>query len=152
MSIACPECAASMPDDAGYCPGCGRSMRPVERATGRVGALPENIAGALAYFLIPAIIFLFVEPYSRNRFVRFHSLQCIVVYVAAAIVGAALRILGFVLFFIPLLGPLIVGLVSMIVGLGWFILWVVLVLKALQGEMFKLPVAGDFAERQAGTI
>jgi uncharacterized membrane protein len=139
-----------MPDDAAFCPGCGRPMRPVERATGKVGALPENIAGALAYFLIPAIIFLLVEPYSRNRFVRFHSFQCIAVYVAAATVGAVLRILGFVMFFIPLVGPLIVGLVSMIVGLAWFILWVVLVLKALQGETFKLPIAGDFAGRQAG--
>lgn len=127
-------------------------MRSVERATGTVGALPENIAGALAYFLIPAIVFLFVEPYSRNRFVRFHSFQCIAVYVAAVIVGAVLRILGFVMFFIPLLGPLVVGLVSMIVGLGWFILWVVLVLKALQGEMFKLPVLGDFAERQGNPV
>ncbi len=152
MSIACPECAFAMPDDAAYCPGCGRPMRPVERATGRVGALPENIAGALAYFLIPAIVFLFVEPYSRNRFVRFHSFQCIAVYFAAVIVGALLRILAVVMFFIPLLGPLLVGLVSMVVGLAWFILWVVLVVKALQGEMFKLPVAGDFAERQAGAV
>ncbi len=150
MSIACPKCTFAMPDDAAYCPGCGRSMRPVERATGTVGALPENIAGALAYFLIPAVVFLLVEPYSRNRFVRFHSFQCIAVYAAAAIVGAVLRILAFTVFFIPLLGPLVVGLVSMIVGLGWFVLWVVLVVKALQGEMFKLPVAGDFAERQAG--
>jgi len=127
-------------------------MRPVERATGRVGALPENIAGALAYFLIPAIVFLLVEPYSRNRFVRFHSVQCIAVYLAAVIVGAVLRILAFVVFFIPLLGPLVVGLVSMVVGLGWIVLWVVLVVKALQGEMFKLPVVGDFAERQADVV
>ena len=114
--------------------------------------MPENIAGALAYFLIPAIVFLLVEPYSRNRFVRFHSVQCIAVYLAAVIVGAVLRILAFVVFFIPLLGPLVVGLVSMVVGLGWIVLWVVLVVKALQGEMFKLPVVGDFAERQADVV
>ncbi len=139
-----------MPEGAAYCPNCGRAMHAAARAQGRVGALPEIIAGALAYFLVPAIIFLLVEPYNRNRFLRFHAYQSIAVYVAAAIVGAALKIFAFVVFFIPLLGPLVVGLVSIVVGVGWFILWVVLVLKALQGEMFKLPVLGDFAEKQAG--
>ncbi len=139
-----------MPDTAAFCPGCGRSMRPVERAQGTVGALPETVAGALAYCtIIPAIIFLFVEPYSKNRFVRFHSFQCIGVCLAGLIVGAALRIAGFVLFFIPVLGHLLVWLLSMVVTLAFLAVWVVLIVKAMQGEMFKLPVVGDFAEQQA---
>lgn len=139
-----------MPDTAAFCPGCGRSMRPVERAQGTVGALPETVAGALAYCtIIPAIIFLFVEPYSKNRFVRFHSFQCIGVSLAGLIVGAALRIAGFVLFFIPVLGHLLVWLLSMVVTLAFLAVWVVLIVKAMQGEMFKLPVVGDFAEQQA---
>ena len=149
MPISCPQCAASMPDTAAYCPGCGRAMRPVERAHGTVGALPETLAGALAYCTIfPAIVFLFVEPYSKNRFVRFHSFQCLEVSLVALVVGALLRIVGFALFFVPGLGHLLVWLMSMVVSLAFLVTWVVLIVKALQGEMFKLPVLGDFAERQ----
>jgi uncharacterized membrane protein len=139
-----------MPDAAIYCPGCGRAMRPVERAQGTVGGLPETLAGAMAYCtIIPAIVFLLVEPYSKNRFVRFHSLQCLGVCLVALVVGAMLRVAGFVLFFIPVLGHLLVWLLSMVVTLAFLVVWVVLVVKALQGEMFKLPVVGDFAERRA---
>ncbi len=149
MPISCPHCAASMPDTAAYCPGCGRAMRPVERAQGTVGALPETLAGALAYFtILPAIVFVFVEPYSKNRFVRFHSFQCIGLWLAGVVIGAVLRIVGFVLFFVPVLGHLLVWLMSMVVSLAFVAVWVVLVVKALQGEMFKLPLVGDFAERQ----
>jgi uncharacterized membrane protein len=136
-----------MPEAAAYCPGCGRAMAPVERARGSVGALPEALAGALAYFLLPAIVFLLVEPYSKNRFVRFHSFQCLGAFLVALVVGALLRIVGFMLFFIPVLGHLIVWLLSMVVTLALFAVWVVLVVKALQGEMFKLPLVSDFAKQ-----
>jgi uncharacterized membrane protein len=150
MSISCPQCAAAMPDTAAYCPGCGRAMRPVERARGTVGALPETVAGALAYCtIIPAIVFLFVEPYNKNHFVRFHSFQCIGVCLAGLVIGAVLRIVGFVLFFIPMLGHLLVWLLSMVVSLAFLAVWVVLIVKAMQGEMFKLAVVGDFAEQQS---
>lgn len=138
-----------MPDDAAYCPGCGCSMRSIERAHGMVGALPETLAGALAYFILPAVLFLLIEPYSKNRFVRFHSLQCLGACLAGVVIGAALRVASFVLFFVPVFGPLLVLLLSMVVGLASFAVWVVLVVKALQGEMFKLPIVGEFAERQA---
>jgi uncharacterized membrane protein len=126
-------------------------MRPAERAHGRVGGLPESVAGALAYFVLPAIVFLLVQPYSKNRFVRFHSLQCLGVCLASLVTGAALRLLGFVLFFVPV-GRLFFLLVSMLVSLAFFVIWIVLIVKALQGEKLKLPVIGDFAERQAAAI
>jgi uncharacterized membrane protein len=138
-----------MPDTAAYCPGCGRRMRTAERAHGTVGGVPETLAGALAYFLLPAIIFLLVEPYSKNRFVRFHCFQCFGLCLLGLVMGASLRIAGFVLFFVPAFGPLLLLLVSMVAGLAFFAVWVVLVVKALQGEMFKLPVVGEFAEQQA---
>jgi uncharacterized membrane protein len=114
-----------------------------------VGGLPETLAGALAYFLLPAIIFLLVEPYRKNRFVRFHCFQCFGLCLVGLVAGASLRIAGFVLFFVPAFGPLLLLLVSMVFGLAFFAVWVVLVVKAFQGEMFKLPVVGDFAEQQA---
>jgi uncharacterized membrane protein len=121
-------------------------MRPVERAQGIVGPLPRTIAGALAYCtIIPAIVFLLVEPYNRDRFVRFHSFQSIGLSLAALVIGVGLRAAESLLFFLPLL-------LSMLVSLGFFVIWVVLIVKALQGEMFKLPVVGDFAEQQATRI
>jgi uncharacterized membrane protein len=124
-------------------------MRPVERARGTVGALPETLAGALAYFtIIPAIVFLLIEPYNKNRFVRFHSFQCIGLWLVVVVVGALLRVVGFIVFFIPMFGPLLVWLASGISVLGFLAVWAVLIVKALQGEMFKLPLTGDFAERQ----
>jgi uncharacterized membrane protein len=123
-------------------------MRPSTRAQGMVGVLPEKLAGALSYFILPALLFLLVEPYKSNRFVRFHSFQCIGMSLAAVVIGAILRISGVVLFIIPVLGPLLVSLVSMVVSLAFLILWIVLIVKALQGEMFKIPLVGDFAEHQ----
>ncbi len=123
-------------------------MRPVERARGTVGILPEKLAGALAYIFVLAIVFLLVEPYSKNRFVRFHSFQSLGLCLAAVIAGAALRLASFLLFFIPAVGPLLVLLISMLLGLGFFAVWAVVVVKALQGEMFELPVIGPFAAQQ----
>lgn len=140
-----------MPDAAAFCPGCGQGL-PVERVQGKVGALSRTLAGALAYCtIIPAIIFLLVEPYNRDRFVRFHSFQCIGFWLAAVVIGAILRAAAFLLLFVPLLGYLAVLLLSMVTSLGLLAIWVVLVVKALQGEMFKLPLVGDFAEQHAST-
>jgi len=63
-----------------------------------------------------------------------------------------LKLAGLVLFIIPVLGPLLVLLVSTVVGLAAVVIWLVLVVKAFQGEMFQLPFLGDFAARQAGAV
>jgi uncharacterized membrane protein len=146
-----------MPADAAFCPGCGRPMRtetsvqgPETRAEGKVGRLPVHIAGALAYFsFVPAIVFLFVDPYRKNRFVRFHSIQSLLFSGAVLVLGAVLRLGGLGVILIPRLGPLVVAVVDVVVALGAVLLWNVLVVKAFQGEMFKLPVLGDFAGRHS---
>ena len=100
----------------------------------------------LAYFtIIPAIVFLVLEPYNKSRFVRFHAWQSIFFNVAWWILWIGLRILVH----IPFLGFLTL-LIWPLVGLGGFIVWIILVLKANKGEMFKLPVIGDMAQQQAG--
>jgi uncharacterized membrane protein len=125
-------------------------MRSTEPAMGKVGALRENIAGALAYFtLVPAIVFLLVDPYRRNRFIRFHAVQCLLAWLVGAIVALALRILGLVVFLIPILGPLLVVIGSAAAILAAFLLWVVLMIKALQGEMFGLLWIGTVAQRHS---
>ncbi len=142
-----------MPEDAAYCPGCGRPAKSTLRAEGKVGVFPENIAGALAYFtIVPAILFLVLEPYKRSRFIRFHSFQCLALWVASLIIGVVLKVAALVLLIIPILGPLLIWLLSTVIGLALFILWVVLIVKALQGEAFILPIIGDFAEQQAAAV
>jgi len=104
----CPHCAAQMPETAAFCPGCGLSVQAATRVHGTVGALPEIIAGALAYLtFIPAIVFLVLDPYKKNRFVRFHSLQCLLLCGAAILFAIALKLASVVLFIIPVLGPLL---------------------------------------------
>ena len=121
-------------------------MQPVTRAQGKVGALPENVAGALAYLtFIPAVVFLLLEPYKRNSFVRFHSIQCVLFWLMAFVVGL-------LLFIVPAVAPLFISLISVVALMAAGVLWAVMVVKAFQGEMFKLPVIGDFAEMQSGSL
>ncbi len=142
-----------MPDTAAFCPGCGRDMHVSERAEGRVGALPEVVAGALAYCtFIPAVVFLVVDPYKRNRFVRFHSFQCVFAWVAGLLIGIAVKLVSYILLLVPIVGHLLILLISIIVTLAIFVLWLVLLAKALQGEMFKLPLIGEFAQQQAEAV
>lgn len=123
-------------------------MHLTPRAGGKVGAIPETVAGALAYFsFVPAIVFLFLDPFRRNRFVRFHAVQCLVVWLAGIVVALALRLLGMVVFLIPILGPLLVVIVDVAVILAVLVLWIVLIIKALQGEMFGLPWIGSVARQ-----
>jgi len=96
----------------------------------------------LAYVtIIPAILFLILEPYNKNRFVRFHAFQCI-------FLAVGLFVIQMVLAFIPIIGWLI----SLLVSLGTLALWIVLLIKAYGGQMFKLPVIGDMAEKQANAM
>jgi uncharacterized membrane protein len=153
LSISCPDCAFQMPDVAAFCPGCGRSMEVAAHADGMVGAFSENVAGALAYFtFIPAAIFLLRLPYKANHFVRFHSVQCLLYCMAALIVGAALRLLALVLYVLPIAGYWLMVVASVVAGLAGFVTWLVLVVKALQGESFRLPLLGELAAQQAGDV
>lgn len=137
-----------MPDAAAFCLRCGRRMIAAPGAVGRTGFLPENFAGALAYVtFIPAVVFLLRKPFSQNHFVRFHAWQSISMTIAALVTGIALRIIFAVLGFIPHLGYLLGWLAVMVTTLGWMVLWLVAMIKALQGELFRLPVIGQFAEK-----
>jgi len=101
--------------------------------------LDENIAGLLCYVLgwISGIIFILLEQ--ENKFVRFHAVQSIIVF---GIYTVATGVLGW----IPVIGAFFIGILSTIA----FILWVVLMVKAYQSAKYKLPWAGDVAERWIG--
>jgi uncharacterized membrane protein len=145
----CNMCGTQIADGSTTCAACAT------RATGSAGAaavpaqgMTDNVAGMLAYVtIIPAIVFLLVAPYNRNRFIRFHAWQCIFLAIAWTVLWMALSIFVH----IPLLGWLSI-LIWPLIGLGGFILWIVLLLKANQGQMYKLPVIGDMAEKQANAM
>jgi uncharacterized membrane protein len=108
----------------------------------------DNLAAAAAYItFFPAIFFVSVEPFKRNRFVRFHSFQSIFFAVATIAAAIAMRLLYSLLSLIPVLGYLLAWLASAVLLLGWVILWLVLLVKALQGETLKLPWIGSLAEK-----
>jgi len=106
--------------------------------------LSESATCGLAYItFIPAIIFLATAPYNRSANVRFHCWQSIFLTVAYIVVKVGLMIMGRM----PFIG-LLFGLVSLLIGLGFFILWLIVMIKAFNGQRFKIPVIGDFAEKQ----
>lgn len=102
--------------------------------------LSDTAAGALAYVtIIPAIIFLLVEPYNRNSFVKFHAWQSIFLGIAAFAIDTVLTV-------IPVVGWFILP----FAGLAFLVVWIIVLLKALKGERYQLPIIGKYAAQQAG--
>lgn len=124
----------------------GQSQQPAGQGTG----LAPNIASLICYICMPitSIVFLIIEK--ENLDVRFHAWQgtafgigyilvIIALEILAAIFGAIASVLGIIIgFFIP------------IVGLIAFVVWIVCLIKAYQGERWRIPVVGDFAAKKAG--
>jgi uncharacterized membrane protein len=102
-------------------------------------ATSPNILGGLAYItIIPAIIFLVVAPYNRDAFVRFHSWQSLIFGVGCLVVNIVLGV-------IPILGWIVLTFFS----LAALIIWLIAMVKAFQGDKWKIPFIGTFAEQQA---
>lgn len=95
----------------------------------------QNVAGLLCYLAgwITGLIFFLIEK--ENRFVRFHAMQSMMVFGGLTVLFMALGIIPILWILMPVLGIL------------QLILWVLLMVKAYQGQMFKLPVIGDLAEK-----
>lgn len=98
--------------------------------------IQANVAALLTYLLgvITGVIFYLIEK--ENKFVRFHAIQ-------SSITFGALLVLGIVLGFVPIIGVMLMP----ILGIAEIILWIYLMIKAYQGETFKLPIVGDMAEK-----
>ena len=101
--------------------------------------LEANVAGLLCYVLgwVSGLVFILIER--ESKFVRFHAIQSIYVF-------GTLTVASIVLGWIPLLGIVL----SWLIGLFGFVLWIILMIKAYQGEMFKVRWTGDLAEKKAG--
>ena len=150
------------------CSACGGSIDPAQTAlppssfqsgptgTGGQGGMAPNIAAMLTYLpvcfvgLVCAVLFAFVlEPYKSNRFVRFHAWQSLAVHALWFVVSIAWFIFSFVLSSIARFIGLIAAPFSMLLGLGGLVLMIILMVKAYGNHQFKLPMIGDWAEKQA---
>ena len=143
----CAGCGAQMADGATVCAACGRAQSvgggaaaapaPAAQSSG----LNDNVAGLLAYLFIPAIIFLVMEPFNKNKFVRFHSFQAIFLGVVS-IVG------HIVLTIIPIIGWIILPFFSLAI----FVLSIIAAIKAFQNQKWSIPGIGPMAEKQADAM
>jgi len=141
-------CGAQIADGATTCAACAGRIPAAPVSAVPVQGMTDNVAGMLAYItIIPAIVFLVAAPYNRNRFIRFHSFQCLFFAAALIILHIGLTILTIVPFLALITFPL-----HLLVSLGGFIIWIVLLIKANQGQMYKLPFIGDLAEQQANAM
>ncbi|MDZ7638264.1 MAG: hypothetical protein U5J83_08450 [Bryobacterales bacterium] len=116
--------------------------------------LQQNVAAALCYLLgvLSGIIFLVLEPYNKDRLIRFHAFQSIFLWVAVIVLGIGLSIVSVILGLIPMIGwigGIIVLLLSLVLWVGVFGVWVYLMYKAYNNERVVLPLIGPLAEKQA---
>lgn len=112
--------------------------------------LAPNIASLLCYICMPitSIIFLIIEK--ENQDVRFHAWQGTAFGVGYIILIIALELLAAILGAIASVLGIIIGFFVPIVGLAAFVIWIVCLIKAYQGERWRIPVVGDFAAKKAG--
>lgn len=106
--------------------------------------LSDNAAGAIAYVtIIPAIVFLVLEPYNKNSYVRFHSWQSIFLCIVWFVIGWVPR------FFMYSFAPFVFLALVPLIELAMLVVWIICVVNAAQGKRFKLPIIGALAEQQA---
>jgi len=141
----CSHCGAENPDDARFCSKCGNRVgaaaTPTEdgaksEAESSTG-LSANVAGLLCYVVgwITGIVFLILEK--KSTFVKFHAYQSIMTF---GVLTVAQLVLGWI--------PFIGWVLNILIGILMFILWIILIIQAGTGKMWKVPWAGDWAEKQ----
>ncbi|PWU11570.1 MAG: hypothetical protein C5B51_02295 [Terriglobia bacterium] len=148
----CANCGAQV--EGRFCAKCGTPVagdvppasaqpagpEPPPLASG--AGLTDNVASALCYVLtiITGILFLVLQPYNRNRTIRFHAFQAIFLFVAWIVVVSAINIL---------FGMMRLYFLSPLAGSAFFILWIYMIVTAYQGKTVVLPVIGPLAQQQA---
>jgi uncharacterized membrane protein len=163
----CSKCGAENPEGAKFCSKCGAGLGVAAMLT-EGAAKPEaesstgmsaNTAGLLCYLAtwITGIIFVVWEK--KSTFVKFHAWQSIMTFGVLTVVQIVISILGGIATAIALSlgGPSIfyfwpLGVVHILGVIVWVItvgLWIALMVLAYQGKMWKVPLAGNWAEKQA---
>jgi uncharacterized membrane protein len=133
-SVKCPHCGTVMPANSAFCPGCGWSMTPLPPA--------ERAAAAVAYLtFVAGAVLLLLPAFRNNRFVRFHAWQSILLWGVFFVLTIA------ALFLSNVAAAMVFLLFGILASLAMLFLWIVLSLKAWQGERFEVPLFGELAAR-----
>lgn len=112
--------------------------------------LAPNIASMLCYICMPITSIVFMLMEKENKDVQFHAWQGTVFGVGYIVVIVAIEILAALLGAVVSFLGVVIGLLVPVLGLVAFILWIICLVKAYQGERWKIPYVGDFAEKKAG--
>ena len=125
----------------GYVPGQYPPPPQASFAPAPTQGLSDAAAGAIAYItLIPAIVFLILRPYSQRPFVRFHAIQHLLMWAVGFVASFAL--------IVPILGWIVYAAVM----LALFVFWILCLINASQGKVYKVPLLGDIAARNARLV
>lgn len=172
MSV-CQSCGIALATDTRFCQSCGSptELRPdvsgsasamessagvaIISPPGETGSktMDTNLVGALTYLagFVTGIVFLVLDPYKSNSFVRFHAFQSIFFNVAWVAFWIVWMIVSAVL--TPLTAG-VFGLIALplmlIFTLAGFGIWIFLMVQAYQQKLFRLPIVGKFAAEHAG--
>jgi uncharacterized membrane protein len=144
----CSKCGAENAEAAKFCSKCGAKLGAAETPAPTEGAgkpesesstgMSANTAGLLCYVAgwITGIVFVVLEK--KSTFVKFHAWQSIMTF-------GVLTVAELILAWIPFVGWIL----SILIGILMFVLWIILMIQAGTGKMWKVPLAGDWAEKQA---
>jgi uncharacterized membrane protein len=156
----CSKCGSAVSDGAAFCGVCGSPASaagapaftppppppPMQAAPASAG-MSSNIVAALAYFFITGIIFLLMDQFKKDKFVRFHSFQAVAYGVVMFVLMTVWNVFWGILSFGFFWG--IISLLNTLISLALFAFGLFLMYKAYNNETFKIPVIGDWAEKQA---
>ena len=163
----CASCGAQV--EGRFCAKCGAVVQasPVAGPPPGTGAPPpggyapppaasagmtDNVASLLCYLVgfITGILFLVIEPYNKNRAIRFHAFQSIFLNVAIIAFYIVLGILTTALITVSFSMIALIGLLHLVINLVFLALWIYMMVSAYQGKQVELPVIGPLARKQAG--
>lgn len=121
---------------------------PVSESTG----LPANVAAALSciFTLVGGVVFLVLER--KDKFVRFYSMQSIILGAVALLVWISVEVVDFIFRHIPIIGKLLHYLlygVNSVFSLVWIVVYVIVIVQAFRGKEWQIPYLGKLARRQA---
>jgi len=176
--VLCPNCGAQV--EGRFCARCGTAVSqaaaassssgysgnpagapppgaayPTATPASTSGGLADNIAGLLCYApfigLFASIIFLVIEPYKNNRFVRFHAFQSLFLIGGIFVFNIAFQIVAAIMAKILSVFALLLIPVFLLLALGEFCIFLWLMYKAYSNEKWQVPVVGPLAEKQANS-